>query len=64
MQVGGLDSWETKLQTDTELYIVCPTERGSDVYDALSFVVVKTAFGAATHLVLEVSDIILQVHFG
>jgi hypothetical protein len=66
VRLGGLDPWVTKLQTDTELYIVSPTQtdvniKGDDTENALTFIVLKTAFGAASHLLLEVS-VVCKLH--
>lgn len=60
-KMSGLNSWETKTQTDTELIIVESPQtadvkrEGNDMENALNFIVVKTAFGEASHLISEVS---------
>jgi len=67
VKMNGLNPWVCKIQKDNELYLFEPPQtdvkrEGKDMENALTFIVLKTAFGEASHLILEVSLVCISLN--
>lgn len=57
VKLDGLHPWETIVQTDSELIFIAPDNTKAEDIKAVSMVIVKTAFGATTQVLQQVSPV-------